>query len=145
MTSRQNAISTNTLDNFTNITKLQNNLVNNSTEITRVTVNVNLQIHHNKNAIIDFIFQSFINQRKMYRHYIAETEYDNGLLTDEQFDVIEQSCIISLRKENKYDLTEKLVFLYDYIEEKYPEELNYIDNDDLADILGISKYSIKAL
>ena len=143
MTSMQNAISTNTLDNFTNITKLQNNLVNNSTEITRVTVNFNVQINHNKNTIIDFVLQSFVNQRKMYRHYMAETEYESGLLTDEQFDEIEQSCIISLKKENKYDLKDKLAFLYDYIEQKYPEELNYIDNDDLADILGISKYSIK--
>jgi len=136
------SIATNTVNDFNSIPTQQNFSVN---RIVRqeVVVNFDMQYHIANNDVIKFLLDSFINQRKMYRYYKAETKYEENLIDEDQFDKIENSCIISLKKINTQYLKEKIIFLYDMMEKYYPEEIKYMDNDDLADILGISKNTMK--
>lgn len=92
-----------------------------------------------------FLIDSFINQRKMFRYYRAATELEEQILSEEEFEKIEKSCVINLRNESSRNLKDKIIYLYESIESKYSEELEYMNDDDLADILGISKYNLKPL
>lgn len=92
-----------------------------------------------------FLLDSFVYQRKMHRYYKAVTELEEKSLSEEEFEKIELSCVITLKNTTTRDLKDKIVYLYDSLNEKHPEEIEYMNNDDLADILAISKYNLKPL
>jgi hypothetical protein len=129
-------------DNKTGL--VHNQFVNINFKENDLTLNFNI-INSFHNKALEFMFNLFINQRKMYRYYKAETEYDEGILPENQFDKIEESCIITLKNENTSNIKDKLVFLYDIMEQNAPEELDYLDYEDLSDLLSVSKYNLKQL
>ena len=92
-----------------------------------------------------FLYDIFINQRKMYRYYKAVTELEEGSLKEKKFDEIEESCTITLKSDKSQEIKNKLIYLYDLIKERNEEGLRYMYDDGLADILAISKYNIKPL
>lgn len=123
---------------------VHNQFVNFDFKENDLTFNFNIINSYHQKAL-DFMFHLFINQRKMYRYYKAETELDEGLLSEDEFDKIEESCTITLKNENLSNVKDKLIFLYDLIEQSSPEELDYLDIEDLSDLLSISKYNLKQL
>ena len=92
-----------------------------------------------------FLYDIFINQRKMYRYYKAVTELEEGTLKEKDFEEIEKSCVITLKNDTPEQLKNKIIYLYDCVKDKNSEELNYMYDDELADILSISKYNLKPL
>lgn len=141
----QYMIVNNNISDFTYNLQSKNDFITNTVEVTKFKAEINITLNYDHNNALEFFFHSFINQRKMYRQYVAETEYEEGLITEELFDKIEKSCAITLKKQNRNNMRDKLIYLYDMIEKHYPEELEYMNNDDLCDILGVSKYSIDKL
>ena len=66
-------------------------------------------------------------------------------MKEKKFDEIEESCTITLKSDKSQEIKNKLIYLYDLIKERNEEELRYMYDDELADILAISKYNIKPL
>jgi hypothetical protein len=89
---------------------------------------------------INFLVDIFVNQRKLYRYKEAFLKYQEGLIDDDVFDKIEDSCTIKLQKRNTKELAERLVYFHDLLNTKAPEELDYLDDNDLSDILGMINY-----
>lgn len=137
----------NKIENFSDDFRISQRVGTNSTNTHKLTLDVQVQFSHNSqnNEILDLLFQSFINQRKAHRYYVAETEYENDIITEKEFEKIEKSCTITISKKNTKHLKEKLVFMYDNIQKRYPEELEYMSNDDLSELFGVSKLAIQKL
>lgn len=157
---KQNYISLNNLpdnrfvsnSNMINTYKNLSNIINNKFSSNSLSIEVEITINNPYNFYIkellnlnSFLYDSFINQRKMFRYYKAATELEERAISEVEFEKIEKSCIINLKNESPRDLKDKIVYLYETIERKNFEELEYMDDDDLADILGISKYNLKPL
>ncbi len=91
------------------------------------------------------LFMSFINQRKVHRYYKSMIEYENNEITEQIFDEIEDSCVLTVERENESVISSKLIYLYDLMKKYAPEEINFMTNEDLADILSISENKINKL
>ncbi len=140
-----NNISTYSNNRFDNMVSNQKKYSINTVEI-HTTISFNIDYRYSFDHEVEkFLCGIFINQRKIHRYYKAECEYDENIINEDEFDKIEESCILSLKKENTKNLDKKLIYLYDMINKFYPEEIEYMANDDLADILGVSKSNIKKL
>lgn len=90
-----------------------------------------------------FLVDCFVNQRKVYRYYKAYSELEVGEISQKKFDEVENSCVLTLKKSDKKELISKLEYLYSSLKRNNPEELEYINDDDLADILLTSKIKLK--
>jgi hypothetical protein len=65
-----------------------------------------------------FLLDSFVYQRKMHRYYKAVTELEEELLSEKEFEKIELSCVITLKNTTSRDLKDKIIYLYDSLNEK---------------------------
>jgi len=105
-----------------------------------------MESHLNYNEkVTKFLFNIFVNQRKTFRYTKAEYENIDDLISDEVFEKIEESCTLNLKKENENNLLEKLNIFHQLMLENAPEELEYMNNDDLSDLFGVSKKSISKM
>lgn len=90
-----------------------------------------------------FLLDCFVSQRKVYRYYKAYSELEADEIGQNKFDKIENSCVLTLKKDKKQKLLHKIELLYVKLQNSYPEELEYMSDDDLADILQVSKINLK--
>lgn len=90
-----------------------------------------------------FLLDCFVSQRKVYRYYKAYSELENEEISQEEFERVENSCVLTLKKEDKNELLSKIEYLYRSLKNTYPEELEFMNDDDLADILKVSKINLK--
>lgn len=117
-----------------------------TTHISLTRENIDLlgmNLYSNKQE--ELLFMSFINQRKIHRYSKAIIDYENKDISEEQFEKIEDSCVLSINKDNESLLSKKLIYFYDLMQKYAPEEVKYINNEDLADLLAISEHKINKL
>lgn len=85
-----------------------------------------------------FLLDIFVHQRKVYRYYKAVTEYDEGLISEDELQEIEDTCVINLKSENINSIKKKINYLIQELAQHYPEELENLSYEELADLLQIS-------
>lgn len=91
--------------------------------------------------LIDF----FTMQRKAYRYYKAVTEFEQGDLSEDDLYKIEDSCIINLKNDDVDEVKNKAKYLVNLLIKYYPEELEYLPYDELADLLQVSAAKLNLL
>lgn len=92
-------------------------------------------------VLIDF----FAMQRKAYRYYKAVTEFEQGDLSENDLYKIEDSCVIKLKNDEVDEVKNKAKYLIDLFSRHYPEELEYLPYDELADLLQVSAAKLNLL
>jgi len=80
----------------------------------------------------------FAHQRKAFRYYKAATELEQGEITEEEFNKIEDTCVISLKSDSIDNVKQKARYLANQLQQFYPEELESLPYDELADLLQVS-------
>lgn len=108
-----------------NFFKLQNN-------------NVKLDLHvfdFLKSLRFDFLVfrEAYINQRKKYKLLKAHYDLINELITEEEYDKIEDKCTIEI---NEYEEDVSINVLYSFLKKHNQYEDNY-SGMELSEILGI--------
>jgi len=104
-----------------------------------------LETHSYSNEQEELLFMSFVNQRKMHRYTKALIDCENEDISEEEFEEIEDSCVLSINKDSESLISEKLLYFHDLMKKYAPEEIKYINNEDLADLLAISEHKINKL
>lgn len=93
----------------------------------------------------ELLFRSLINQRKVHRYYKAITEYEQEMISEEVFEKLEDNCILSLNNDNEDLILEKLLYFYDLMKKYAPEEIEFMNNEDLAELLSVPEHKINKL
>lgn len=121
----------------------QKNISTNNITLNISIDNFSLDLIQSFQAENRFLLDCFVSQRKVYRYYKAYSELENEEISQEEFERVENSCVLTLKKEDKNELLSKIEYLYRSLKNTYPEELEFMNDDDLADILKVSKINLK--
>lgn len=121
----------------------QKNISTNNITLNISIDNFSLDLIQSFQAENRFLLDCFVSQRKVYRYYKAYSELENEEISQEEFERVENSCVLTLKKEDKNELISKIEYLYRSLKNTYPEELEFMNDDDLADILKVSKINLK--
>jgi hypothetical protein len=83
--------------------------------------------------------KAYINQRKQYKLLRAYLDLLNEKITDDEYDIIEDKCIIEITKYDK-DMSNEVIyrFLKNHLE--FKEEYN---SSEIAELLGIEYKQVK--
>lgn len=85
-----------------------------------------------------YLLDLFVHQRKIHRYYKACTELEEENISEQEFNSIESSCVINLKNESVDEVIKKIQYLYKELKDNYPEELEHLELNDLADLMQIS-------
>lgn len=85
-----------------------------------------------------FLVDVFAHQRKAFRYYKAATEFEQGDISEKEFNEIEDGCIINLKSDSIGTVKQKADYLSLQLQKHYPEELENLPYDELADLLQVS-------
>lgn len=92
-----------------------------------------------------FIFKLFVNQRKVYRYSKALSELENGNISEEEFENIENSCTLMTVSDDTNLIKDKLLYFYELLNEYSPEEIEFMNNEDIAELISISEHKLNNL
>ena len=93
----------------------------------------------------NFLFKALINQRKVHRYYKSMTELEHSLIDENEFHAIEQSCILTIENLPEENLKIKLSYFYDMLKKHFPEEIDFINNEDLSELFSVPEHKINIL
>ena len=93
----------------------------------------------------EFLFKLFVNQRKVYRYQSALLEFENGAIDEEKFEQIENTCILTIKNGDSDVLKNKLLYFYELLKKYSPEEIDFLNNEDIAELISISENKLNNL
>lgn len=99
-----------------------------------VLISKNRKLEYFNKLLVDV----FAHQRKAFRYYKAVTEFEQGDISEKEFNEIENSCVINLKSDSIETVKQKADYLSLQLQKYYPEELENLPYDELADLLQVS-------